>query len=303
MKEDITKYARLGLVHHMLYPECMVDAEVHVQTLEIFVRRDDIETFDCCLPYGQEQRDRLVKAIRQSGKEDIAFALHHFPFDKFKLAATSYSEQSQVKLIIKDMIVQAAAIGATGFSFGAGRPSANEAVDVDFEAFTNYCRWLCSELKPHGITALLEPFDTAVDKRFLYGPTKTCVELIESLKSDIDNFGIELDLAHVPLMSESFEHAIKTVAPHLKRVHLGNCVLKDKSNPRYGDTHPPIGFEGGQIDIPELTEILSLLLEVGFLNKKYRGSTLLEMTPWPGRSVEDTIADNSERIQKAWEAV
>ena len=303
MQEDIRQYARLGLVHHMLYPKCMVDPDDHVRTLEAFVTRDDIETFDCCLPYGQQRREQLVKTIRQSDKEDVVFAIHHFPFEKYRLAATSYSEKSHVKLIIKDMIVQAAAMGATGFIFGAGRPGANDATDADFEAFTDFCRWLCGELKPHGITALLEPFDTDIDKKFLYGPTEKCVELIESLKPDVDNFGIELDLAHVPLMGESFAHAIKTTAPYLKRVHLGNCILNDKNNPRYGDTHPPVGFEGGDIDIPELTEILGLLLETGFLNKQKRGSTLLEMTPWPSRSVEETISDNFERIQKAWKLV
>ena len=109
--------------------------------------------------------------------------------------------------------------------------------------------------------------------------------------------------AHVPLMFETFEGAIRTVAPALKRIHLGNCVLKDTSHPRYGDTHPPIGFEGGEIDVPQVAEILRCLLDVGFLNKDDRGDLLVEMTPWPGKSVEETVADSHDRLARAWAMV
>ena len=126
------------------------------------------------------------------------------------------------------------------------------------------------------------------------------MRFIESLKPETDNLGIELDVAHVPLMGESFETAIRTVAPYLGRVHLGNCVLRDKTHPHYGDTHPPIGLPGGEIDVPELLQILRLLLDAGFLSTENRGNLLIEMTPWPGRSVEQTIADGFGRLNAAW---
>ena len=191
----------------------------------------------------------------------------------------------------------------SGFIFASGGPTPAAATAANHAAFADFCRWLCGELKPHGITALLEPFDMTIDKKFLYGPTKECVALIESLRPDVDNLAIELDAAHVPLMGETFEDASRTVAPHLKRVHLGNCVLRDKANPRYGDTHPPMGYPGGEIDVPELTKILRALLEIGFLNLKERGSLVIEMTPWPDKSVEETIADGFERLNAAWKGV
>jgi hypothetical protein len=162
-------------------------------------------------------------------------------------------------------------------------------------------RGLCGELKPIGMEAMLEQFDMTIDKKFLYGPTVECVRLIESLQPTVDNLSIELDMAHVPLMGETFAHAIRTVAPYLSRVHLGNCVLRDKHHPRYGDTHPPIGYEAGEIDVPQVAEIFRLLREVGFLSKAHRGDVLLETTPWPGKSVEETLVDNWGRIEKAWQ--
>jgi len=303
MKEDIQEYARLGFVHHMLYPECMEDPDAHASTLEAFVQRDDMETFDCCLPYGDERRARLIPLIRDCGKEHITFATHLFPLRKIGLSSPAPHEQAQIRMIVKDMIDGAAAIGATGLIFASGGPEPGEATPAHHETFADFCRWLCLELKPHGITALLEPFDTTIDKKFLYGSTAECMALIDSLRPEIDNFGIELDLAHVPLMGESFDDAIRTVAPALKRVHLGNCVLKDKAHPRYGDTHPPIGFDGGEIDVPQVTDILRCLLDVGFLNRDERGDLLIEMTPWPGRTVEETVADAKGRLHQAWAMV
>ena len=303
MQEEIRDYARMGFVHHMLYPECMDDAEAHMRTLEAFVQRDDMETFDCCLPYGEARRERLIPVVRDSGKEHIAFATHLFPLRKIGLSSRAPHEQAQIRMIVKDMIECAAAVGATGMIFASGGPAPGDAIPADYEAFADFCHWLCTELRPHGITALLEPFDTTIDKKFLYGPTAECMALIESLTPKIDNFGIELDLAHVPLMFETFEDAIRTVAPALRRVHLGNCVLKDASHPRYGDTHPPIGYEGGEIDVPEVAEILRCLLGVGFLSKESRGDLLIEMTPWPGRTVDETIADTTDRLARAWAMV
>jgi len=299
---DIRNYARLGLVHHMLYPQCMADPDDHVQTLSAFVQRGDIETLDCCLPYGDERRAKLIPLIRDCGKT-VTFATHLFPLRKLGFSTPAPHEQAQVRMVVADMVEQAATIGATGFIFASGAPSPADATDAHFAAFAGFCRWLCDELAPHGITAQLEPFDTTIDKKFLYGPTQQCVDLVESLKPEVANFGIELDVAHLPLMGEPFAAAIRTVAPYLKRVHLGNCVLKDTSHPRYGDTHPPVGFEAGEIDVAELTEILRCLCDVGYLSAEDRGDLVVEMTPWPGKSVEETVTDNFERLARAWAAV
>ncbi len=302
MKEDIREYARIGLVHHLLHPGCAGDADEHARTLAAFVRRDDIETFDCCLPYGHDRRRRLIPVVRDCGKTDVAYALFLFPSRKISLGSLSPAEQGLARLAVSDQIELAAAIGAAGFVFSSGA-DVPEARPAAREAFADFCRWFCGELKAPGITALLEPFDTDVDKKCLYGPTERCVELIESLRPEVDNLKIELDMAHLPLMGETFDHAVRTAAPHLGRVHLGNCVLADPSHPLYGDKHPPLGLPGGEHDVPELTAFLRLLLEAGYLKRGRRRSLVLEISPFPGKSVDETVADNLARLARAWAAV
>jgi len=151
------------------------------------------------------------------------------------------------------------------------------------------------------MVALLEPFDRTFDKKFLYGPTSECVGLIRSLEPDVDNLMIELDIAHLPLMGESFDEAINTVAPHLGRVHLGNCVMSDPGDPFYGDKHPPIGYEAGEIDTEQVAEALGCLLRCGYLNTENRGALVIECQPFPGRTSEDTALDNLGRLETAWQ--
>jgi sugar phosphate isomerase/epimerase len=297
---DLREFARIGLVHHMLYPDSLESPDVHEVTLDSFVRRPDIETFDCCLPYGEDRQRRLVEAIKSSSKEHIAYAAHLFPIRKLSFATISRTEQAQVRLLVEDMIKQAAAIGATGFVFASGGPPFAEATKAHHQAFFDFFCWFCEKLAVHNIDALLEPFDFDFDKKFLYGPLDNCLELVTRVREKSPNVGIELDVAHLPLMHETFTDAIRRSAPLLKRVHLGNCVCRNPQDPFYGDNHPPVGYRGGEIDTPELTEILKALHEVGFLNQSDRGDLVLEFKPFPESTVEESVADNFQRLEEGW---
>lgn len=303
MNTPITEYARIGLVHHMLYSRHLNDPEAHARTLAAFCQWPQIETLDCCLPYGDALQKELIPVLKKCGKEHITFATHLFPLRKLSFASTNYAEQAQARMIVSDLVRQAAAIGSTGFIFASGGPPEAQAKPEHYAAFKDFFLWLCRELKPHGISALLEPFDMDFDKSFLMGSTRHCVEMLEDLSKDVDNLGIELDMAHLPLMRETFAEAVHTTAPWLKRVHLGNCVMRDKTDRFYGDNHPPMGYPGGEIDVEQLVEILGLLLEVGFLNKENRGDLVVELNPFPGMSEEDSVKDNFKRLNEAWAQV
>lgn len=300
MTGDIREVARLGLVHHLLYPNCGEEPEEHAATLEQLCRRDDIETLDCCLPFDNPFRENAVKALQNCGKEKV-FAIHFFPLRTFSLGTTSRIEAGICRSILRQMIDSAAEIGATGFIFASGILPAGTSRSAAMEAFRTMVSWLAVELGKHGIDALLEPFDTDIDKCFLYGASEMCLDLVESVAESAPNIGIELDIAHLPLMRESVSEAVKTVAPRLRRVHLGNCVLADPSHPRYGDTHPPIGLPGGEIDIPQLVETFRVLLDSGYLTTSERGALVMEMTPFPDKTPEETIQATLRRIEKAWQ--
>jgi sugar phosphate isomerase/epimerase len=301
VRGDLRDYARLGAVHHMMYPGCVMDPDYHVRTLEALLGREDIETLDFCVPYGAERRQRLVEACRSSGKGDVAYALYFFPATKLWFSTPLPHEQAQIRLILRDTIQQAVALGAKYLVFAAGGPPYNAARHEDFDRFARFCRWLSGELKPHGIVALMEPSDWEIDKGFLYGPTEACVRLIESLRPEVDNLALNVDLAHAPLMGEALTDAIRDSVPYLQRVHVGNCIMTDPEHELYGDMHPPIGMPGGEVDTAGVAEIFRCLLEVGYLSRESRGCVLLEARPWPDMTPEDSFLEQMARLQEAWE--
>jgi sugar phosphate isomerase/epimerase len=293
--------ARLGLVHHMLFPEEAADPDRYANSLREFIARTDIDTFDCCAPRDIRPFAGFADLVRVHEKHDITFAIHLFPFKELSLCEPDPDRNRAARTILAGMIEQAQAVGAARMIVASGRPPENQHLDACRKAFRETCRWMCERLTPAGITLLIEPFDTAVDKCFLYGPTIDCTTLVQDLRDTGADIGIELDIAHLPLMNETISDAIHTVAPVLQRVHLGNCVLRNPDHPLYGDKHPPIGYPEGEINVPEITEALKALCQCGFLSKTQPGSLLLEMTPWPGRTVEQTVDDSMNRLNTAWQ--
>jgi len=302
MTENIREYAKLGLVHHMLYQNCVNDPAYHADTLEKFAARTDIETFDFCVPYAEPWRSRTIDAVKSSGK-DTAYALHLFPARKISLGSLDLAERELTKIVVRDQIEQAVKAGAKGFVFVSGADNPEHRAEAQ-ERFYEFCLWFCTELEPYGITALLEPFDRTVDKKFLYGAIDECVALMNRVQKTRANIGIELDIAHLPIMGEDIRESILKCAPFIRRVHLGNCVLKNKCSPLYGDMHPPMGIEGGEICERELTTALKALFEIGYLDQNKRNPLVLEMRPLDGEdSIEHTIADSFDLLDRAWAAV
>jgi sugar phosphate isomerase/epimerase len=271
-----------------------------LDSLPRLLDRRDIETVDCCLPYPGPARDRLVPILRNSGKE-IVYAIHGFPLDKIRLGSVFDHEQGLARFVLEDQVAVAAEIGARGFNFASGIDPGPADRPAAMRALADLCRWLCPRLKSHGMIGLLEPFDREFDRRFLLGPTTECVALIESMRPENDNLYVQLDLAHIPLMGERFDEAVYACGRYIGHVHLGNCVMKDRADPFWGDKHPPIGYPGGEIDNAALAAALRCLRKSGYLNPQHRGSISIEAQPANGWTPEQTIEDQLRRLHDAWE--
>ena len=300
MREDISRYAQLGLCYHLLYPRCTTDPDYHLATLPAVLNRTDIEVLDLCVPYGEERRRKAIEMIRACGKS-IVYAAHLLPKAKMPECSPNPVERAQVELLALDQIEVAEAAGAGRFVFSSGsEPGPPGERAAAWDAFAGFCRTISPRLREAGITGMIEPFDREIDQMHLAGPTSEVVAFLDSLRPQVDNIGIELDIAHLPLMGEAFDEAFKTVARYLTHVHFGNCVLRDPQHPCYGDKHPPIGTEGGEIDTPQLAEVLQILLDIGYLRPDRRGSIVLEARPLEGQNPDDVVADNFARIREAW---
>ena len=150
---------------------------------------------------------------------------------------------------------------------------------------------------------VLEVFDYDVDKASLIGPVALAKRYAEEVCRDCDNFGLMVDLSHLPLLRETSVESLLPVKDYIVHAHMGNCVCKDPALPCYGDGHPRFGFPGGENDVDELVEYLRVLLSIGFLSKEKRPVVSFEVKPF-GDEDPDLVVANAKRVlNRAWDKV
>jgi len=160
---------------------------------------------------------------------------------------------------------------------------------------------ICDYAKSKGdLGIVLEVFDQEIDKKCLIGPAKDARRVAEEVREEFDNFGLMVDLSHLPLLGETPAQAIIPVKDYLVHAHMGNCIMRDKEHPGYGDQHPRFGIKGGENDVKELTEYLKVLLDIGFLNPENPPIVSFEVKPLADESSEVVIANAKRVLREAW---
>jgi sugar phosphate isomerase/epimerase len=155
-----------------------------------------------------------------------------------------------------------------------------------------------------GLGITLETFDPSTDKRSLVGSSHgEAAELARSIRADGHDFGIMIDLSHLPMQSLEPPYTtprgeMEALGETLVHAHVGSCVVDDREHPAYGDTHPRFGV--GEIDVPELAEFLDALFDVGYLGGADRPIVSFEVSPAMGEDPEIVVANAKRTFQRAW---
>lgn len=145
----------------------------------------------------------------------------------------------------------------------------------------------------------LEVFDFDVDKGSLIGPAPYASQFAADMRTTHNNFGLIVDLSHIPITHETSQFVIRTLRPYITHLHFGNAVVKPGC-PSYGDKHPRFGYPNSANDIGELMEYLYVLRQKGFFNAENPYILSMEVTP-QGSEDEDIILANTKRVlQRAW---
>jgi len=91
-----------------------------------------------------------------------------------------------------------------------------------------------------------------------------------------------------------------TARDHLVHAHIGNCVVKDRNHPLYGDLHPRFGVDGGENDVPELVEYLRVLRQIGYIADGKQNVVAFEVRPHQGDTSAAVIANAKRTLLEAW---
>lgn len=303
MDESIRKYMKVGLIHFMAYPATMRGEGPIEETFRKIALDDYFEVAEVTMIKDAGVRAK-VKKMADTAHLEIAYG------GQPRLLTTGLNindldEAGRQKAIatLKEGIDEAYELGAVGFAFLSGKYPEDRKEEA-FQALVKSTKELCRYAKSKGdMKVILEVFDFDIEKKSIIGPVALAKRYAEEVREECDNFGLMVDLSHLPLLRETPSQSIEPVKDYVVHAHMGNCVVKDPSWPAYGDAHPRFGFPGGENDVDELVEYLRVLLKIGFLSKEKRPIVSFEVKP-VGDEDPDLVVANAKRVLNiAWTKV
>ena len=297
-----SEYMKVGLIHCMAYPACAGGEGPITETVASIAHDaffDVIEVTQIKTPTVRQ----AVRAIFDESRIEPCFAAQPILLGgKLNLNHAGLEERANAIKAVKEGINQAEELGCSAVAVLSGQDSEDR---TEARArLADSLKALCAFAKPKGIRLVLETFDReAFGKNCLIGPTEEAVTVSEKVRAEHPEFGLLLDLSHLPLLHESPRHAIMTAGDHLVHVHIGNCAMDDPKHPAYGDNHPRFGSPGTRVDVPELAAFLRELMDTGYLSQKDRKVVSFEVKPLPGESPASVIAGAKRTLLEAWRRV
>jgi len=286
-----------GVVHFMLFPECMAGEGPIVETFARLASDPDLDVVEVGRIKQRSVRRQVGQIARSANLEIACAAQPRLLAERLNLGSTSQSErQAAVKAVCEEMEA-AVELGAKTLALLSGPDPGPAQRDEAKRRLVQSLQEICDKASQAGMQVLLEPFDRDVDKKALIGPTAEAVEISSRLERT--NFGLLLDLSHLPLLGERPLRALPLARECLRHVHVGNCVL-EAENELYGDQHPPFGWPGGANGLAELAEFLRVLVDIGFFSSRSRPVVSFEIKPAPGQSPELALAGAKRLLRAAW---
>ncbi len=212
--------------------------------------------------------------------------------------ALDETERLRAEKALLEAVDEAAFLGAEGMAFLAGKwqPEHRNAM---LDQLVKTTKTVCGYAADKGLGVNLEVFDYDVDKAVLIGPAPLAARYAEMVRGHCPNFGLLVDLSHIPVTHEGAEFVIRTLKPHIRHLHIGNAVMKPGA-PAYGDRHPRFGFPGGEHGATELAAFLRTLRDEGFMGRETPLVLSTEVTPQGDEDADAVLAGSKRVIRDAW---
>lgn len=302
MNTPWNRFCKMSIVHFMAFPNTIGGEGPIIETVTKLAE----DPFFGAIEIGWIKDDdtrKTVKGIIECSHLNVGFAAQSaLLLGKHNLNSLDEPERQAAIDQMFACVDEAVELGAKRVAFLSGKDPGDKDREQAFDLLVDSVKRICHYAGEKGIGMTLETFDRTIDKKCLIGPSDYSAKFAQEIRKDYPDFGLLYDLSHQPLLSETPETSLKLLKDYLVHIHIGNGV-KDPSQPGYGDLHPRFGWPGGENDVPELTEYLKMLFEIGYLKE---GSV---DKPWIGFEVKplaeietpELIIANTKRVwQEAW---
>ena len=296
-----------GVVHPLVYLETRSDESKLLPTLHAVAADPWFGAVEIA-PIGDPAIAKEARALLNAA----ALQVVHLPilpiiFDNLGLGSEDEGARRAAKTRLQTLLDQALFFDAPLAMIAAPKDPGEKAREATVERFIQDVQDLCDYADAHSskrrLHLVLENFDRDVEKKRLIGPTVEAAAFANAVGRD--NFGLTIDLSHLPLLRETPAEALSTAAPHLLHVHIGNCVAAYPESPLYGDFHPRFGHPEGVNDVPEVVAFLDELHAIDFWKRTRErlGVTPIlsvELRPSEGESSAVILANGKRVFSRAW---
>ena len=228
---------RPGLIHFMAFPSTMKGEGPILETCHQILADDFFEVIEISWIKDPTTRAK-VKALLASAGVEVKYGGQPRLLTQ-KLDLNSADETARRRAIdeIKHAVDDAAEMGIRDVGLLSGSDAAPAERPAAMDRLENSLVELCRYAAKFGGNIVLEVFDRDIDKKCLIGPAAVACEISERVKRSCKNFGLMVDLSHIPLLGESPAQALQPVREHVAHIHIGNAYFKDRQEIRLGATN------------------------------------------------------------------
>jgi len=300
MRESIHKYFKVGLISFMAYPANMrgEDPDV-VSTIKKIACDDYFDAIELNHIKDAEKRAAAAKLLSVSHMTVCYGAQPRLLTSGLNPNHLEEGERLKAEAVLMEAIDEAEELGSKGIAFLAGKWQ-EETKEQSYNQLLKTTRNLCDYAKTKSMMVELEVFDFDIAKASLIGPAPYAAKFAADMRTTHNNFGLLIDLSHIPMTYESPEFVVRTLRPYITHIHIGNTVCADPSAEGYGDEHQRFGFPGGSNDIPQLLEFLRVLKNEGFMNANNPIVLSFEVKPWKDEDSDIIVANAKRALNRAW---
>ena len=300
MEKPLESCLRMGIVHFMAFPGLAGGDGPWEETARHIALDPFFHAIEITHVADPGVRGRLRSLLRLANLS-VGFGVQPVILSQgLDLNSRVEEERARAVRALQGYLDEAVSMGAESFTVLSGKdPGAADrprAVASLVRSLKDLCAYSAQRGGPKIVA---EVFDREVDKRCLLGPAPLAGEVAQAVTADHENFGVLVDLGHLPLLGESPKEAIEPVRKHLAAAHVGNAVV-EAGLPGYGDQHPIFGTPGGANGVAEVVEFLRALADIGFFGGPSRPMVSFEIKPMPGQDPLVMIANAKRVLNTAW---
>lgn len=305
MVESWRQHMLLGIVHPMAYPAAADEAALLASVEEVCLD----EFFDVLevKPSDSATHTKLRAIAEQSATHLIVASQPPLLGAKLSLNDPDEARREAAVALVKKSVDAAVELGAPLVAVLSG-PDPQESerekqMDLLVDSLAQCCRYGQDRSPDQPVWITLETFDHTIDKRCLIGPSDRARAVAERVREQAPNFGLTIDLSHLPLLGESPAECLEQVMDYLVHVHAGNCAMQEESHAAYGDLHPRFGMAGTENGVDQLSEFLASLIYSGYFKAPVptpKPVLTFEVKPLPGESSQLVLAGTKRTFLRAW---